>query len=565
MNSARRVWAATLLAGFAVTAMAEISDKIDAPVGQISGQASTVNPNVVSFLGIPYAAPPTGENRWRAPQPVDMDRRFRAETYGAQCMQRLTAGPTPGRLGGGFAGQAPRGGGGFGGGGGGMRGFGPGGGMRPGAFVPQAPILTNEDCLYLNIWSGAESESAKRPVMVWIYGDQLQRGAGSDPRYIGELLASRGIVVVTFNYRVGIFGFLASPDLSSEGGGSSGNYGLMDAIAALEWVGENIEAFGGDPDNITVFSGSEGAAMTAALIGSPAGEGLFQRAVLQSGSWMGTGMRPMQTLAEAEQVGVEQLARFGAVSLAELRELPVDQLLGVLPEANLVVDGRIIPEDLSTTFAEGRQHPVDVIVGSNREEGTVLLERMNVRTTAADYEAAIRERFGSLADSFLRLYPSGSDELAISSYVTALGDEMAWQMRMVAERQTAVGAKAHVYAFTRVPPPSAGGQVQRGATHGAEVQYVFTTMGNLQAWTEGDRRLGQIMASYWINFAETGNPNGEDRWGGVVLPDWPQYFGSEEFQAMEFGDRIGTNPIWQLQPARIELFDQIYQSQVLGD
>jgi para-nitrobenzyl esterase len=556
MNSALRFLAGAAMFGATVAVHAQMPDKVDAPAGRISGTQSTANANVVSFLGIPYAAPPVEENRWRAPQPADMDRNFKAEAYGNQCQQRLAAGLTPGQAvgrGGGFTGQF--GGGGFGGGGFGGGGFGGAGRGGAGGFGPQGSIITSEDCLYLNVWSGAESVTAKRPVMVWVHGDQFLRGTGSDSRYIGEFLASRGIVVVNFNYRLGTFGFLAHPLLTAEAG-SSGNYGLMDAIAALQWVKNNIEAFGGDPGNITVFSGSYGAVMTAALIGSPAAEGLFQRAILQSGSWMGMGLAPMQTLAEAEQVGTEQLARFGTPTLEDLRELSVDELLGVLPEPKLIIDGKLIPEDLAATFAAGRQNPVDVIVGSNREEGVVLAERSTVRTFG-EYEAAIRARFGALADDFLRIYPSGANDIAISSYVTALGDEMAWQMRLLAAEQTALGNKAHVYEFTRVPPSSST-QQSRGATHGSEVQYVFTTMGQFQAWTDGDRRLAQVMASYWINFAETGSPEGVDRWEGVELPEWPAYTGSEEFQTMEFGDRIGTNPIWVIAPEKLELFDRAY-------
>jgi len=547
MSRSLRVLAGVALVGAVVAARAEMPDEVEVPAGQISGLRSDVNENVVAFLGIPYAAPPIGENRWRAPQPPRMARRFRAEAYGAQCVQPLTTGVTPGQaVGGAFTGQ-PANGGGVGG--------------APVAFIPPGTVSTNEDCLYLNVWSGAESETAQRPVMVWIQGDQLLRGAGSDPRYIGEVLASRGIVVVTFNYRLGAFGFLAHPLLTAEGG-SSGNYGLMDAITALNWVKTNISAFGGDPDNVTVFSGSYGAVMTAALIGSPEAEGLFRRAALQSGSWMGMGMAPMQTLAEAEQVGTAQTARFGTPTLADLRALPVDQLLGVLPEPRIIVDGKLIPEDLSARFAAGRQNPVDVIVGSNREEGSVLAERSNVRTFG-EYEAAIGARFGALADAFLRLYPSGTNPLAISSFVTALGDEMAWQMRLLAARQTAIGRTAHVYEFTRVPPATST-QEQRGSTHGSEIQYVFNTMGGLQAWTEGDRRLAQIMASYWINFAETGSPEGMDRWQGVPLPEWPAYTGSDEFQTMELGDRIGTNPVWVIPAEKLELFDRAYSALVPG-
>jgi para-nitrobenzyl esterase len=231
-----------------------------------------------------------------------------------------------------------------------------------------------------------------------------------------------------------------------------------------------------------------------------------------------------------------------------------------LPAPQIVVDGKLIPEDLSTRFANGEQNAVDVLVGSNSEEGVVFAERSEVRSAEA-YEAEINRRFGSLAPAYLRLYPSGSLAIAMSSFVTALGDEMAWQMRMLAARQTEVGRNAYMYAFTRVPPVT-GTQEQRGSTHGSEVQYVFNTMGQFVSWTEGDRRLAQVVASYWINFAETGSPNGTDRWLEAELPSWPAYTGSEEFQTMELGDRIGTNPIWVVAPERLEFFDRAYATVV---
>lgn len=536
MNRARHWLAALLVGGLPFVAIAEIDRVIATGAGEVRGARDLDNDGVMVFLGIPYAAPPVGSNRWRPPQPVaDFNGRFAADRWGDQCQQA----PQMLMLRGGDTGNAA----------GQILG---GGREAPGGTTP-VPI--SEDCLTLNVWSGAEDAGADAPVMVWIHGNELVRGAASDERYNGATLASRGVVVVSFNYRLGAFGFLAHPALTAEAG-SSGNYGLMDAIAALNWVKDNIDGFGGDPDNITVFAGSDGATMAAALIGSPAGEDLFHKAILQSGGWMGIDIGKMQTLAEAEAIGQNQLARFGDASLAELRALPAAQLTGVLADPEVIVDGEVIPRDLSAVFAAGEQNAVDVIVGSNRDEGLVLAQRRGLLESDA-WKTEMRAQFGTeLTEDFLSLYPATSNAVARQSVETALSDKMAWQMRLLAERQVAIGEDAHVYAFTRVPPGTALGTA--AATHGVEVPYVFNTMGEYQGWTAGDRSLARIIASYWINFAETGNPNGSHGWDDITLPEWPVYTGSEEFQTMEFGDRIGTNSIWRLARDSAALFDRVY-------
>jgi len=569
MQCFARGLAAALLVSLALVARAEISDEIDAPVAEIRGQASEITPGVVTFLGVPYAEPPVEENRWRPPELIVDGKRIRAEAFGAQCIQQAANSggsfAVPGR---GFAGQfgGGFGGGGMRGGGGGMRGG--GAGMGRGGFG--AVVQSSEDCLFLNIWSGAERENAGAPVMVWVPGEFFERGASSDPRFNGETLASRGVVVIDFNYRVGALGFLAHPDLTAESG-TSGNYGLMDAIAALKWIKRNVEAFGGDPDNITLFGSSSGASMIAALIASPEAEGLFRKAILQSGSWMGTGIRKMPTLAEAEQAGARLMSsRFPEMDLDDLKDLPPGQLTTVMPEPQLIVDGRYVTDDLSNVFASGDQPGISVLVGSNREEGVTFVQRAAAQT-AEQYEAAVRERLGSLADEYLRIYPSGTtlgdastaNRVALASSVTALGDELAWAMRRMAFDQIAVGASAYVYEFTRVPPPA--NQLDDPASvHGAEIPYVFNNMAQNRQWTDGDRQLAQVMASYWINFAETGSPNGKHRWQDATLPPWPTYTGADEFQTMEFGDRVGTNPIWQISPEKMALFNRIHASLVLN-
>jgi para-nitrobenzyl esterase len=280
----------------------------------------------------------------------------------------------------------------------------------------------------------------------------------------------------------------------------------------------------------------------------------------------------MQTLAEAEALGAELMAaQFPDMDLDDFRDLPYGQLSGKLADPKLIVDGRVIPRDLAEIFASGRQNDVSVLVGSNKEEGVTFLQRSSIRS-AAEYEAYVRERMGSLADEFLRLYPSGTslndtdlaNRIAASSNVTALGDELAWAMRHLALQQAEAGSSGYVYEFTRIPPATSTQTDAPASLHGPEVSYVFNNMGQFRDWTEGDRQLAAVMASYWINFADTGSPNGSHRWQDAELPHWPVYTGSDEFQVMEFGDRVGTNPIWQIVPEKLELFDQIYDSLVLN-
>src|SRR5437870_5446798 len=281
---------------------------------------------IAAFKGIPFAAPPTGALRWRPPQPVaKWDGIRKAEEFSPRCLQGA-----------------------------------PGGG-RGGAPAPP----TSEDCLYLNVWTGAKSFSERLPVIVFAYGGGFTSGAGSEPRYDGEALAKKGIVFVTYNYRLGVFGFFAHPELTAESDHqASGNYGLMDFIAALKWVQRNISNFGGDPKRVTIMGESAGAIAVAAMVGSPEAKGLFQRAIAESGAWMGLGISRSPQRAPAEE------AEMKLGSLSELRMKPDDEMMRIGRSTGMIVDGWIVPEDLSNTFAQGRQNDVDVLVGSNQDEGT---------------------------------------------------------------------------------------------------------------------------------------------------------------------------------------------------
>jgi para-nitrobenzyl esterase len=526
-----RLWLSIAIGVFlAATAVvpAALPDTVRLDSGAISGTTGASG-QVRIFKGVPYAAAPIGALRWRAPQPVARwDGVRKADEFGPRCMQ------------GGGAGRR--------GGDGGRRGAARG---REGAA--QAPPATgagqpvSEDCLFLNVWTPATSASQRLPVMVWIHGAGLTGGSGSEPRYDGEELAKKGAVVITINYRLGPFGWLAHPELTKESGrNASGNYGMMDAIAALQWVQKNVTNFGGDPGRVTVFGESAGAFVVAGLVGSPEGKGLFHRAIAESGAWMGMRMGPMTTRAQAEDAGQKGVAALGTTSIAELRAKPAEDIQRDLRGSGMIVDGYLLPEDLSLTFAKGRQKDVDLMVGSNKDEGT-FFQRGEV--TAEQFLSQARQRFGDLPDSFLKLYPAGSDADANRTSLAAFSDEAAWHMRIWAEAQARRGkAKAFLYYFTREPAP-APGQPSRGATHTAEIPYVFNHANSPQS-TDVDRTLADAMASYWVAFAATGSPSVK------ALPTWPAYRDRTSGRAIILGDKIEVESTPD--NARLELYDKLY-------
>ena len=495
------------------SALAGIPAEVTVDGGTLAGTTGA-SADVRVFKGIPFAAPPVGANRWRAPQPVAKWTGVRsASEYAPRCTQ---------------------------------------GG--PGAANANAPP-TSEDCLYLNVWTTAESANDRRPVMVWLYGGGFSGGAGSEPRYAGDGLARKGAVVVTLNYRLGSLGFFAHPELSAETQSkASGNYGMLDAIAALQWVQKNIAAFGGDPGNVTVFGESAGANLTGALVASPRAKGLFQRAIAQSGGYMGLAMARTGTLAGAESTGAKALADLGLASIAEARAKPAAEVFAALRGAGLVVDGYLIPEDLSLTFSKGRQNAVDLLVGSNKDEGT-FFQRQGL--TADRFKAQARQRFGVLADEFLAEFPANDDAQASASYLKAFSDEAAWAMREFAEVQAKQGNSAYVYYFTRVPP-TLPDRPSRGATHVAEIPYMFDNLAPPVPWTDVDRRLADVMSSYWVNFARSGDPNGPG------LPPWPAYRDAASGQTQVLGDTITTERAAGPMPETLAFFDDAYQQLLKG-
>jgi para-nitrobenzyl esterase len=494
------------------TALAGIPAEVTIDSGTIAGTTGA-SPDIRVFKGIPFAAPPVGANRWRAPQPVAKWSQVRSATeYAPRCTQ---------------------------------------GGGRQNANAPP----TSEDCLYLNVWTTAESAADRRPVMVWIYGGGFSGGAGSEPRYAGDGLARKGAVVVTLNYRLGSLGFFAHPQLSAEARPkTSGNYGMLDTVAALQWVQRNIAAFGGDPGNVTVFGESAGANLTGALVASPLAKDLFQRAIAQSGGFMGLAMARTGTLARAEEAGAKAMADAGIASIADARAKPADEIFAALRGSGLVVDGHAIPEDLSLTFAKGRQNAVDLLVGSNKDEGT-FFQRPNL--TAEQFKGQARQRFGVLADEFLATFPADDDAKASASYLASFSDEATWAMRKFAAVQAKQGSSAYVYYFTRVPP-TLPDRPSRGATHVAEIPYMFDNLAPPVPWTDIDRGLADIMSSYWVNFARSGDPNGSG------LPPWPAYRDAATGQVQVLGDTVTTERQVGPMPATLAFFDDAYTQLLKG-
>jgi para-nitrobenzyl esterase len=472
--------------------------------GLVEGAVALGRPDILVYKGLPYAAPPVGHLRWKPPVPAVPWTGTRAATaFGPACAQ-------------------PSG--------------------RPG--LTTQPSVT-EDCLYLNVWA-PRSPTASLPVMVWVHGGGFERGSGSTPVFDGTHMASRDVVVVTINYRLGIFGLFAHPALTAESAHhASGNYAILDQIAALKWVRTNIAAFGGDPSRVTIFGESAGSRSVALLVATPLARGLFHRAIGQSGG----AFAPNVTLAEAEKAGL----LFGD-DLAVLRARSAGDLVAATfnaREFGPCVDGWFLPTDVFTIFAEGRQNDVPVIAGSNADEGTAL-SPWPTGGTAGTFVEQLRRRFGTFADEFLRLYPAASDEQARASHYGSYRDQtMGWQRRTWVRLATARGRQsAFLYYYTRVPPGPASDRL--GAYHAAEIPYVFDNLHMTgRPYEAVDRRLAKTMSRYWVNFAVTGNPNGPG------LPVWPAYDTAKDV-SLELGDQVRARP--HINKAALDFFDQHYAS-----
>jgi len=502
---------------------AMIPEQVRIDTGLLAGTTSTGRATVRVFKGIPFAAPPLGENRWRAPLAAAKWEGVRqADAFGAPCI--------PGPAGAGRGGAR--------------------GAAAPGAAAaPPAPVAPpreparSEDCLYANVWTSAANSNDRRPVMVWIYGGGFTGGSGGLAWYDGENLASKGPVIVTFNYRLGSFGFFAHPELAKESGrNASGNYGMMDAIAMLQWVKRNISAFGGDPNNVTIAGESAGAIMVGALVGSPQAKGLFHRAIAQSGGWMGLPMGRMASGTQAQGNGAKAMEALGVKTIAELRAKPLTEL-GGLGGGGLVVDGYIIPEDLSLTFKNGKQNVVDVLTGSNKDEANFgVCAGVGGRgggpaLTVETFRTNAQRRFGEATDAYVKLYGVASDADAQPAAHMACAEEINWNMRQWAVAQAKAGKKAYTYFFTRIPMLN-GAPSPNGATHTAEISYAFNNPKGQanQTWDDVDTKLADTMSSYWVNFITKGDPNGAN------LARWPEYRDLSTGRVMVLGDTVAVEP-----------------------
>jgi para-nitrobenzyl esterase len=518
-----------------------VNTEVELATGRIAGIPSG-DDRVVAFRGVPYGAPPVGQLRWRPTQPAK-----------------------------------------------------PWTGVRSAAFngpsCPQPPLATNslmfagheyrdEDCLNLNLWTAAEP-GERRPVMVFIHQGGHQFGSASVPFWDGDGLARAGVVAIAVNHRLNRFGFLAHPELTAESEhAASGNYGYYDLLAALAWVQEHAEVFGGDPDRVTLFGQSAGAQATSALMCSPLAHGLFHRAIAQSGAFLGArgpSMGQCDTLSDLDQAEHHGLAvadALGVSSLAGLRAVPAHEVLaaplpldepdwlydaapgsfrrGAFDAAWPIVDGHLLPQHPYEVFAAGRQMDVPLITGSNSGEraGCPYLP------TRAAYEADVRAEVGDLADEYLSLYPAATDEQAVVASGEAFADRIfAWQNWTMARLHARhASSPTFYYHWCRVPPvPAEAGYAERdpGAFHGAEFPYVFRNLAVRDwPWTDHDRRLSETIAGYWVTHAASGDPNGDGR------PHWPG-FDPHAPESMTFGqDAIGMGPVPRR--AQADFFDGFF-------
>lgn len=483
-----------LIAVFAIMAAGHCLARTPEPVkvegGWVQGR---VEEGLTVYRGIPFAAPPVGDLRWRPPQPVQKWEGVKETvTFAPACIQGMTMGP---------------------------------GGRGP---------AQSEDCLYLNIWSPAKSARDRVPVFVWIYGGGFAMGSTSEPTYSGEALAKKGVMLVSIAYRVGQMGFFAHPELSAESKNRvSGNYGILDMIAGLKWIRKNIAAFGGDPHRVTLFGESAGGIAVSMLCASPLAKGLFHGAISQSGGSFGP-PRPvpmpgenMKRLADAERSGEAALREVGVASIAEARRLPPDKVSGGgraqaaggghPPGLNYwpIIDGWVIPDDQYKLYESKRYNDVPVLIGYNSDEGLSF----SPPKTPEEYIAGVKSRFGPFADRLIAAYPPGSGKPAKSARDLMRDAAFGWHTWIWARLQSRTGkSRVFYYYFDQHPeyPPDSE-QAGRGSPHGQEVAYVFRHLNPNQTPSQSDEAISEAMAAYWTNFAKYGDPNGPG------LPHWPAF------------------------------------------
>ena len=487
-------------------AFSSIPQPVRVEGGMVIGVAEPMG-GVQVFRGIPYAAPPVGDLRWRPPEPVQPWQGVRqAADFAPEAVQDETQD------------------------------------YNTTSFAYPESQSVSEDCLYLNIWTAADSVRDRRPVMLWIHGGGFSWGGGGRGAYDGEALSRKGVVVVTINYRLNVFGFLAHPELSRESPrGVSGNYGLLDIIAAIKWTRRNIAAFGGDPDRITIFGESAGSIAVSALVASPLVKGDFKGAIAESILFM-----EARKLADAEVEGARFLGATGARSIGELRALSADRLFAAYVKSDAgiktmpVVDNWVLDGDVFSAEARGSQNNVPILTGSNSDEGSTVVGPVS----APLFIERSRQIYGAGLDRFLSLYPAVTDLEAAQSQLAGFRDRILWQHMNWAALHTRNHNRAYLYFFTHAPPLAPGSHFRNrdgghlpggiGARHEAEYCYAFDSLAHVKnPWRPIDAHLADVMSSYWANFAAKGDPNGDG------LPMWPVY-GSSREDVMELGDRVAA-------------------------
>jgi para-nitrobenzyl esterase len=502
-SNRRGTWCLFVL--LAASAAAAPADPVRLDSGLVEGELVDAAKNLRVFRGIPYAAPPVGELRWKPPQAVaSWDGVRAAREFGPICPQPPTL-----------------------------------------AAMTREPLPpSNEDCLYLNVWTAATSSDAKLPVMVWIHGGGLTMGWSQQSVYDGSAFAARGVVLVSINYRLGPLGFLSLPELSRESEhGSSGNYGFLDQVAALEWVKRNVAAFGGDPSNVTIFGESAGGTSVHALLTAPRAAGLFHRAIAESAWITESNIAPLRSASpfgpSAEDQGQTWVARLvagsnGDTSLAALRRVPAAEIVAKSSQgyaALIAIDGWFMPEHGEQAFADGKATKVPLIAGTNTDEGTMFATMLGVGNAGA-YRDYLTRIYGEQTDAALKLYPAPSDDAelgdTLNRYLTESWFLRATRAMLLGHART--GAPTYQYHFSlrsRAVP-------NWGAHHAAELSFVFNNPGGFGGsteWNDAERRLADAMIGYWVQFATTGDPNRDG------LPAWPKFDAVTE-SYLELGNEI---------------------------
>lgn len=476
------------------------------------------------FKGIPFAAPPVGDLRWRAPEPAASWEGVRdANHFAPACMQ------------------------------------------LDNPMIDVSKVGVSEDCLYLNVWTPAENKEDKLPVVVWIHGGGFSFGASSQALFDGSHLAREGVVFVSLTYRLGPLGFLAHPDLSAESSqGTSGNYAILDQIAGLQWVNRNIAAFGGDPERVTIMGESAGAFSVSILAASPLAKGLFHQVIAESGASFEIASddahddQNLMTLAAAETLGKEWANKQGLSTTAQMRAMDAEALLKSFKRQSLFVldsgwptlDGYVIADNAIDLYTAGKQNDTPILVGWNEDEGSLFVQKRSLE----EHNAYVKQHFGDHLEQIFAAYPADNEKQALEASQDIFRDKsFGWPVWKWAELQSRHGeGTTYLYHFNQFPP-AAPGKPSYGAAHALDMFYVFKNLMPIMNWTGADRAISAAMSSYWINFIKTGNPN------GASLPRW-QAWNNEKPAAMYFENGVASMRPGIPNEAQIRTIDDFVES-----